>query len=215
MSDTPLFRPEDGATYAEALLRELDESDFVLVTPPADIWVAIDAALAQDADWSVVVPLDRRRPSRPPRLLGVAAAVVAIVAAGMVVLSSSRSGGGETTIATARLVHEASFDPLGAGAAGNAALVDHDGVLEISLEDTVLPDPETADLELWLIAAEADGSLDVRPVSLVDADSPGTYAVPAGLDPAVYSIVDISVEPRDGDATHSGRSILRGAFTDV
>ena len=69
---------------------------------------------------------------------------------------------------------------------------------------------EDADLELWLIAAQPDGSLDVQPVALVDAGSPGTYDVPADLDPDTYSIVDISIEPRDGDEAHSGRSILRG-----
>ena len=45
------------------------------------------------------------------------------------------------------------------------------------------------------------------------ADRPD--AVPAELDPDVYSIVDISIEPRDGDEQHSGRSILRGALTEV
>ena len=45
------------------------------------------------------------------------------------------------------------------------------------------------------------------------ADRPD--AVPAELDPDVYSIVDISIEPRDGDAAHSGRSILRGTLADA
>jgi len=35
------------------------------------------------------------------------------------------------------------------------------------------------------------------------------------LDPDVYSIVDIGIEPRDGDVAHSGRSILRGTLTDA
>jgi hypothetical protein len=50
-------------------------------------------------------------------------------------------------------------------------------------------------------------------VSLVDPAAPGTYAVPADLDPDTYSVVDISIEPRDGDDAHSGRSILRGQLS--
>ena len=33
---------------------------------------------------------------------------------------------------------------------------------------------------------------------------------PTGIDPNEYSLVDLSIEPDDGDPTHSGRSILRG-----
>jgi hypothetical protein len=36
--------------------------------------------------------------------------------------------------------------------------------------------------------------------------------VPAGLDPSSHYVVDISIEPRDGIAAHSGQSILRGAL---
>jgi hypothetical protein len=38
----------------------------------------------------------------------------------------------------------------------------------------------------------------------------GTFVVPADLDPDTYTVVDISIEPRDGDEAHSGRSVLRG-----
>ena len=61
---------------------------------------------------------------------------------------------------------------------------------------------------------DGDGNpADVQPVSLVDPTAPGTYAVPAELDPDTYSVVDISIEPRDGDDAHSGRSILRGQLS--
>ena len=43
----------------------------------------------------------------------------------------------------------------------------------------------------------------------------GSLAVTAGYDPGDYSVVDISVEPRDGDAGHSGRSILGGSLRGV
>lgn len=218
MSDTPLFEPDDRVDDIEALLRELDVSDFDLVAPPADIWTGIDAAIRDDADLDdhrrgVVVSLAGRS-SRFRALLLSAAAAVVLIAVGAVVVTST-GGDDDVTLASATLVHEADFDPLGADASATAKLVEHDGAFRIELDQATLPDPASNDLELWLIAARADGSLDVQPIALIDPTAPGTYAVPAGLDPDVYSIVDISIEPRDGDEAHSGRSILRGTLADV
>lgn len=213
MSDTPLFEPDDRVDDIEALLRELDVSDFDLVAPPADIWAGIDAAIRDDAQ---VVSINSRRASFGARFLA-AAAAIAILAAGAVVVGSIRNGSDDRVIASAQLAYDPdAFDPLGADATATARLVEHDSSYEIRIEDASLPDPAANDLELWLISTDEDGAItDVQPVSLVDPTAPGTYAVPAGLDPDVYSIVDISIEPRDGDEAHSGRSILRGTLTDV
>lgn len=217
MSDAPLFGPDDDIADIEALLRELDADDLDATPPPADVWLGIEAAIRDDqalADsrGDTVVPIASRSSRRWAAVLSVAAAV-ALLAAGAIVIVAT--GGDDPVVASAELVHQPDFDPLGAEAEATARLVERDGGFEIRLDDTDLPDPDTDDLELWLIAAADDGSLDVRPVSLVDPDSPGSYAVPAGLDPQVFSIVDISIEPRDGDAAHSGRSILRGTLADA
>jgi hypothetical protein len=37
--------------------------------------------------------------------------------------------------------------------------------------------------------------------------------VPPGTDLNRYRLVDVSDEPHDGDATHSGKSLLRGTLT--
>jgi hypothetical protein len=50
-------------------------------------------------------------------------------------------------------------------------------------------------------------------VSLVSG--PGSYAVPSSLDVSTHRIVDISLEPRDGEDAHFGRSILRGTLTEA
>ncbi len=216
MSDTPLFGPDDRVDDVEALLRELDTTDLELTAPPAEVWSGIEAALRNDDTdlrGAAVTPITGRTTRFRTILLSAAAAVV-LIAVGAVVVTSLGADT-DTTVATAELVHQADFDPLGADATATATLVELDGTFRIRLDDATLPNPDTNDLELWLIAARADGSLDVQPVSLVDPQSPGTYAVPEGLDPDVYSTVDISIEPRDGDAAHSGRSILRGDFADV
>ena len=75
---------------------------------------------------------------------------------------------------------------------------------QISLEfSDALPSEEP--VELWLIKPDLS---DMVSLGLVQAD--GTFAVPDGFDVSEYSVVDLSIEPNDGDPTHSGRSILRG-----
>jgi len=211
MSETPLFGPDDRAVDIETLLRELDASDSEFVAPPADIWTGIETALADDNDRSVVQLDQRRRSTFGTRFLA-AAAAIAVLAAGAVVLSSIR-GGDDTTVATATLVHEADFDPLGADATATARLVERDGSYEIELDDAALPSDlgEPADLELWLIETDDAGNItDIASVALIDG--PGTFPVPSTIDVASHRIVDISIEPRDDDASHSSRSILRGSL---
>ena len=86
-----------------------------------------------------------------------------------------------------------------------------DGRYEIQLSDADLPTVPDDDLELWLIEPDAQGKpKDIAPISLINSTKPGVYAVPAGLNPSSHYVVDISIEPRDGDVAHSGHSILRG-----
>lgn len=212
MSDTPVFGPDDRIDDLEALMRELDTDDFDLVTPPADVWIGIEDAIRSSGQ---VVPIGAARSRFSRRLLAAAAAIV-VLAAGAVVTSALIGGDDQPVVASADLTYDAeTFDAAGEGASATAELIERDGQFEIRIDDATLPNPGDEDLELWLIAVGDDGALDVQPVALVDSTAPGTYAVPAGLDPDVHSIVDISVEPRDGDEAHSGRSILRGALVDA
>lgn len=233
MSDmTPDNHDEHDLLEIEMLLRSLTADDLVAPpAPPAGLWASIQGELAASGDLTSaaatesapqmaappVVSLAEHRVRRagPYRFLAAAAAAVVIVAGVAVV--AARGGGAQDVVATAQLTWDAAaFDPLGENATARAELVQRDGGYELVLTDTTLPASveESADLELWLIKLGPDGSpADVQPVSLVDPTSPGTYAVPANLDPDTYSVVDISIEPRDGDEAHSGRSILRGQLS--
>ena len=61
--------------------------------------------------------------------------------------------------------------------------------------------------EVWLI--NVDGTRMVALGVLASGDE-GEFEVPKGLIEEGYRIVDISVEPDDGDPTHSGVSLARG-----
>ncbi len=220
MSD-PTQRPNDADI--EAKLRGFTAADLNLVEPPERVWQGIESALLNTGDASsddtgtdntdpVVVPLEpHRRRARRFALPSVAAAALAI--AGIAAYAVIRDN--PDVIATAALVYDSDrFDPLGAQAQASAELIVQDSRHRIDLIDAQLPTAGAdADLEAWLIQPDSQGNVaDLVSLGLVDPADKVSLVVPEGYDPLVYSVVDISVEPRDGDPAHSGRSILRGAL---
>jgi len=59
---------------------------------------------------------------------------------------------------------------------------------------------------------EASGEAEVVGMVPLGVVSPGsqTFELPADLDLGQFPLVDVSVEPLDGDPTHSGVSVARG-----
>lgn len=173
------------------------------VLPPPRVWDAIAAAtgvtatLTQDdvPTEADVLPFRRRR------VLLVAAAVLAgaVVGAGTVAVLQNMNGGEEVTAVA--------LDPLaGNDASGRAEVVlrkDGTRVLQVDLK---APRPHDSYYEIWLIDKQVVG---MYPLGVVH---PGTQTVelPAGLDLGQYPLVDVSVEPLDGNPAHSGVSIARG-----
>jgi anti-sigma-K factor RskA len=200
----------DGLGRIETLLAELEVGDLHLPSPPPEVWAAVEQAI--DADRRD--PAESIRPRRTRGwMLAAAAAVVALaVVASAVIL---RDDAAEEVVSTAVLVHDpAAFDPRGAEASATAELVERKGSYAIRLSGQGLSAAGGADdLELWLIEPDATGRpADVAPVGLLRGDGAGVYVVPETVDPRSHYVVDISIEPRDGDPAHSGDSILRGAL---
>ncbi len=204
----------------EAMLRDLDAEDLELLEPSEEVWEGIESA-ARAADGATgaagaVVQIESRRRRARRTVLGIAAALV-LAAAGVAGYTLTRDDPA-VIVASASLAYDAeTFDALGAEAQAGADLIADDGMHSIAIVDAALPAPEAgADLEVWLIRPDDEGNVaDLVSLGIVDPDEPGSLDVPTGYDPADYFVVDISVEPRDGDPTHSGRSILRGPLNDV
>jgi hypothetical protein len=89
---------------------------------------------------------------------------------------------------------------------GVARAVRDDGTLTLRVTARELGD-EDGFHEVWLI--NVDGTRMVALGVLAGGDT-GEFQVPQGLIDEGYRIVDISVEPDDGDPTHSGVSLARG-----
>jgi anti-sigma-K factor RskA len=147
-----------------------------------------------------VVPLDRSRRSGARRALpwvvGIAAA--ALVAVGLGVAATRTS---EPTV-----VASAELDQLGDAGEGRAELLDEDGTYRLRV-DTADLDAGDGFLEVWVIDEGV-----TRLVSLGPLRPDGTYDLPGSIDPREFPVVDVSVEPVDGDPTHSGDSVLRGTL---
>lgn len=130
----------------------------------------------------------------------VAACVLAVIVGVAVIASVVGSGDDDPTSVLA----SSDLEALGERGQGRAELVDHAGNLELRVELADL-DPGDGFLEVWMIDPTVTGLVSLGPVR-----SDGTYVLPPGFDPADFPIVDVSVEPIDGDPTHSGASVLRG-----
>lgn len=183
----------------------------------SEMFVYDQGAVAEPKSSNVASINSKRFSARAMPMLAVAAA--AVVVAGMVGIVLSQSSGESSILASAELAYDAAnFDELGATAEASVVLVREDGETRIKIDDWALPLPvgEAADLELWLIEPDDAGQpSNLVSLGLIDPDNPGDFDIPDGFDPAVFFVVDISVEPRDGDESHSGRSILRGPLTDT
>ncbi|WP_346621037.1 anti-sigma factor [Blastococcus montanus] len=191
------------------------------VAPPASVWAGIAAAtgvttaprpevdapsavaplsaprMENSADGAQVIPFRSRR----SRTLLVAAAAVAGVAVGAGAVAALNRG------PVAEPVTAVALDPLdGRPASGRAEVVVRDDGSRALQVDLDAPDLDGEYYEIWLIEPNV---VDMVPLGVL---RPGeqTFELPAGLDLAAYPIVDVSVEPLDGDPTHSGVSVARG-----
>jgi hypothetical protein len=169
------------------------------VSPPPHVWEAIAAATGPSAPTADATVLPFRRRHRVLLVAAASVAVGAVVGAGAVAVVQSRDDG--------RAVEAVALDPLANNdASGKAAVVVQDDgrrVLEVDLNAPQLTDSY---YEIWLIDRSVKGMF---PLGVVQ---PGkqTVEVPDDLDLAEFPLVDVSVEPLDGNPTHSGVSVVRG-----
>jgi hypothetical protein len=187
------------------------------VPPPPRVWEAIAAATGvstsltnergaspapaspapREEPGGTVVPFRSRR--RPVLLAAAAVLTGAVVGAGAVAAVQSTSDAGEA-VATVEL----DLLPDATGSADVIVRDDGSRVLEIDLDAPALDDGSY--YEVWVIDRSVSG---MYPLGAVE---PGTQTVelPDGVDLAEYPLLDVSVEPLDGDPTHSGVSVARG-----
>lgn len=219
---------DDRDERVAAVLRAGHPDDARLDPPPSGLWEAI-ASRTVDVDTGRhpsagnasggtlhAVPEDPSPDAAPAtaagrsavrrwrRVLAVAAALVLVVAGALVLVDRGDDGAEPDVVATAVLTGD-DLVP-GSQGRGDARLTQEDGRWVLSLEVADLPAVTDDEYyEAWLLGFGVD-----RVQSLGTIDRTGRFVVPDGLDLADFPVVDVSVEPLDGDPAHSSKSVLRG-----
>jgi anti-sigma-K factor RskA len=215
----------------EQLSRSITEADRARHAPPPMVWENIAATIAADAvsenpapsSMSTTIPardeivppediidLSAAREGRAPAaqrqrrryLVLAGAASVLVFLLGLSFLTGDTD---EEPVLFAAEVSNATLPEPFEGTASAVIAGPDATVLEINFSGAL---PSDEPVELWLIK---DDLSDMRSLGIVNAEAESWIGDwPTDLDPAEYSLVDLSIEPNDGDPTHSGRSILRG-----
>lgn len=174
-----------------------------LELPSARVWEDISTELGLSASVTKK-PARRRRSARLVWILAAALIVVAGVGLGSWALLARL---------TPQAVAVATLDPFpdhvdARGSADVEVRSDGSRRLAVTLRNDAIPDTYR---EVWLIRNDAGALISL---GVLEGDE-GSFAIPDGLDLDEYSLVDISVEPIDGDPAHSGDSIVRGQLSAV
>ena len=181
-------RPQVVAASAPPAGPVPDAPPVPLAAPPA----------APSPPLAPVVPL---RPRRSRLLLAAAAALVVGlgIGAGAVALSGRDDDG--VAVAAAQL------DPLeGSDATGSASVVEREDGTRVLRVELAADAPAEGYYEAWLLTESVSGLI---PLGVVRAGTE-EFELPPGVDIGEYPVVDVSVEPLDGDPAHSGESVARG-----
>ncbi|MDR6316062.1 anti-sigma factor [Actinoplanes couchii] len=175
-----------------------------LPAPPEHVWQAIRADVAATRAPVTGLTRHRVRRARPRWLAPVLAAAAAAVIAAAGTVGFDRFADRAPVLARATLAPLETVPPN----AGGAVQVFSDGRLRIDVQNL----PLTSGFhEVWLLDPDTPGKMVA--VGNLPGRAEAVLTVPAGTDLNRYRLVDISDEPHDGDATHSGKSLLRGTLT--
>ncbi len=146
-----------------------------------------------------------------PAALAAAAALAIVLATGAALFV--RATDAEVTVAQAAIANDGL--PVPVAGTGTAVLKQRgeDQYLELELPDLGTVDPNSM-YEVWMIDTDVVGMVSLGNLSGTGGDT-ARIDLPDTIDHTAFPVIDISVEPLDGDPTHSGQSILRGVLTDV
>lgn len=227
MTDGNLQLDENEARIG-ALLRSMTEDDLEFAAPPADLWNDIEAAVFADSPSDTVGEESGESPTnnvvditsrfrRGTAFFAAAAAAVVVVIGALVVAASGNDSSSFEVVGDARLDWQEGFVDEGVAVTVDATILGTGSAQAVQLSAAALPPRAGEDLELWLIGIDAAGELTISTLGIIESDADGTYEVPDDFDSSTFDtvLVDISYEPRDGDETHSGASIVRGEIIDT
>ncbi len=192
---------EDGLTHAEVteLVALLREGPVELEDAPAGVWESIESQVSADVQAENTATRERRN---WPLLTSVAAASALVATVGTLVVTTV-----EDDVPVGDVVAQAALLDLSTEAAAGTAVVEEreDGARVLVVDVDSL---ESTDgyLEVWLIDESVVGMISLGHLTEEHAE----FVIPEDFPVSEFPIVDISIEPLDGNPAHSGQSITRG-----
>lgn len=172
-------------------------------TAPHEIWQGIINELNMAPVATTVDELAVRRARRATLpWIGVAAAAGLVLGGLGVTQFLQPADNTEVLIAT-------TLEPLpGNSVVGDAAIELTGQGAVLSVQVPQLPESDGY-YEVWLLTPDVSNMISV---GVLGGDNQGTFPLPPNLDLTEFSVVDISREKFDGDATHSTDSVVRGVL---
>lgn len=164
--------------------------------PPEAVWERVVDELTRAGDLEPAPDIAPRRAAWRQPWAAVSTLIAVVVLAAAVLLTFTDDAGA--------VVAEAVLEPLAEVDTATAVLTADGEQRWLTVETPVLPDTDGY-YELWLVTADGSGLVSLGPVT-----DNGPHDIPSAVDTDVYSVVDISREPSDGDPNHSLDSVLRG-----
>lgn len=214
---------EELASFRSVVATGRAAAGITLVDPPASVWRGIDAAIDESvAPSAPVSDLSQRRAAREQRApsslnrwlpIGVAAGIgllLGTLVTGVVTTGQDTAPPDVQIVAEAQLaaLPDGPVDTVGTGTAKFEKDTAGNDILVVDTRDLEQP---SGFYQVWLIDPKTLGMISLGTIG--SGAQTVTFPVPPGIDPDVFSLVDISDEPIDGDPTHSKVSILRGELS--
>jgi hypothetical protein len=199
-------RSEVDELTAVARSARRTQGDGALVAPPAAVWDSISRELAVDAATAPVVDLAERRSRRSGWLtLAAAACAGALLGGGAMYAATSA----QRTTAPTTVLAQTQLEPLaGSTARGSVQVVSSAQGPRVAVDVTGLAKPNGF-YEVWLL--DKDGTKLIA-LGVLDGADKGEFAMPPGVSMGDYPVVDVSLEPSDGNPDHSHKSLVRGTL---
>ncbi|MFT4988484.1 MAG: anti-sigma-K factor RskA [Acidimicrobiales bacterium] len=207
---------DDNSNYSDddimAMARDVEAHDSDRIAPPPQVWNNILAELEIEVAPEEASTRSQTTHSKTEgwfssaRLLSIAAATLVMVGVVVAIVNVSYDDSSLTEVAAASMTDEGL--QVATSATADARLVCEDDDCFVDVVLSALPDAGAGDLELWVINSDVS---DMYSLGNVTASN-GRFALPPGVTSNDFPIVDISIEPDDGNETHSGQSVLRGVF---
>ena len=193
------------------VVERTDGAAIPLESPPPHVWTAVRSAVEPDGP-PAVLDAPRRTSNRRPRLAAAAGLAVGVAATigAFLVLDDDPAPPPSPPVARATTVAAGPVRGIApATVSGSAEVLEQSGSRRLHLEVAELPEDPDAYVQAWLFDPTTN---EMVAIGVMDTDDE-SFAVPASIDLSVFSSVDLSLEPVDGNPSHSATSLARGTLT--